>query len=152
MLETFDLSTLHKTMRTHFPYCQKHCKINVSQCFTNCILQTYPQLSLTTVDKFFREHSLFPVHNNYSKFLRAFLVKCRAGYPQSNSRDLLPSLGCLIAVKSVFVLIARIGCRRRILVVRLKRQFDVCLFEFTFVVVLYFNSVTDLVTVKLRPQ
>ena len=33
MLETFDLSTLHKTMRTHFPYCQKYCKINVSHVF-----------------------------------------------------------------------------------------------------------------------
>ena len=78
-----------------FPYCQKCCKINVSQCFTNCISQTYPQVSATLVDKFFREHSLFPVHNNYSKFSRAFLMKCRARYPQSNSRDLLPSLGCL---------------------------------------------------------
>ena len=58
----------------------------------------------------------------------------------------------LFAVSSVFVLIARIGCRRRILVVRLKRQFDVCLFELTFVVVLYLNSVTDLVIVKRRPQ
>ena len=58
----------------------------------------------------------------------------------------------LFAVRSVFVLIARNGCRRRILVVRLKRQFDVCLFELTFVVVLYLNSVTDLVIVKRRPQ